>query len=105
MIALRLNDLRQHSDILRLRGGGGSLTIEPVEVSHLFERVAARHERSFQTAGVILCRTVEPGAEMVAGDRDRLEQAVAAGELSTPGVDASVLRMAQVKGPNPHCGR
>jgi GNAT superfamily N-acetyltransferase len=30
MIALRLNDLRQHSDILRLRGGG-SLTVRFVE--------------------------------------------------------------------------
>jgi beta-N-acetylhexosaminidase len=36
---------------------------------------------------------------------DRLEKAVAAGELTAPGVDASVLRMSQVKGPNPRCGR
>src|SRR6476659_1546322 len=36
---------------------------------------------------------------------DRLEKAVAAGELTMPRVDASVLRMAAVKGPNPHCGR
>jgi beta-N-acetylhexosaminidase len=35
---------------------------------------------------------------------DRLEQALAAGELSMPAVDASVLRMAQVKGPHPRCG-
>lgn len=35
---------------------------------------------------------------------DRLEQAVAAGELTMAGVDASVLRMAAVKGPNPRCG-
>ncbi|CAN5256498.1 glycosyl hydrolase [soil metagenome] len=35
---------------------------------------------------------------------DRLEQAVAAGELSMPAVDASVLRMAQAKGANPRCG-
>lgn len=35
---------------------------------------------------------------------DRLEKAVAAGELAMPAVDASVLRMAGVKGPNPHCG-
>ncbi|MCW2689332.1 MAG: beta-glucosidase-like glycosyl hydrolase [Mycobacterium sp.] len=34
---------------------------------------------------------------------DRLEKAVAAGELTVPGVDASVLRMAAVKGPNPRC--
>jgi beta-N-acetylhexosaminidase len=36
---------------------------------------------------------------------DRLEKALAAGELTTPGVDASVLRMAAVKGPNQRCGR
>jgi beta-N-acetylhexosaminidase len=35
---------------------------------------------------------------------DRLEKALAAGELTMPRVDASVLRMAAVKGPNPHCG-
>ena len=34
---------------------------------------------------------------------DRLEKALAAGELTMPGVDASVLRMAAVKGPNPRC--
>ncbi|MCT7658852.1 glycoside hydrolase family 3 N-terminal domain-containing protein [Mycobacterium deserti] len=34
---------------------------------------------------------------------DRLEQALAAGELTMSGVDASVLRMAGVKGPNPRC--
>jgi len=36
---------------------------------------------------------------------DRLEKALAAGELTMPRIDASVLRMAAVKGPNPHCGR
>ena len=34
---------------------------------------------------------------------DRLEKALAAGELTMSGVDASVLRMASVKGPNPRC--
>jgi beta-N-acetylhexosaminidase len=36
---------------------------------------------------------------------DRLEKALAAGELTMPRVDASVLRMAAAKGPNQHCGR
>jgi beta-N-acetylhexosaminidase len=36
---------------------------------------------------------------------DRLEKAVAAGELNMSQVDGSVLRMAAVKGPNPRCGR
>ena len=35
---------------------------------------------------------------------DRLEKAVNAGELSLAGVEASVLRMAPLKGPNPRCG-
>ena len=35
---------------------------------------------------------------------DRLEKAVAAGELAMPQVDASVLRMAGVKGPHQRCG-
>ena len=34
---------------------------------------------------------------------DRLEKAVDAGELSPSSVDASVLRLAAVKGPNPRC--
>lgn len=36
---------------------------------------------------------------------DRLEQAVAAGELSPGAVDASVQRVAAAKGSNPNCGR
>ena len=36
---------------------------------------------------------------------DRLEKAVAAGELTMPNVDASVVRIAKFKGPKPDCGR
>lgn len=36
---------------------------------------------------------------------DRLEKALASGELSKSNVDASVLRMAGMKGPNHQCGR
>ena len=35
---------------------------------------------------------------------DRLEKALAAGELAMPAVDASVLRVAKFKGPKPDCG-
>jgi beta-N-acetylhexosaminidase len=35
---------------------------------------------------------------------DRLQAAVAGGELSMPNVEASVLRMAAAKGPDPRCG-
>jgi beta-N-acetylhexosaminidase len=36
---------------------------------------------------------------------ERLEKALAAGELTMPAVDASVLRVAKVKGPKPDCRR
>jgi beta-N-acetylhexosaminidase len=35
---------------------------------------------------------------------DHLEKALAAGELTMPAVDASVLRIAKMKGPKPDCG-
>jgi len=35
---------------------------------------------------------------------DRLESAVGGGELSMAAVEASILRMAGIKGPNPRCG-
>jgi beta-N-acetylhexosaminidase len=35
---------------------------------------------------------------------DRLEKALAAGQLTMPAVDASVLRIAKMKGPKPDCG-
>jgi beta-N-acetylhexosaminidase len=58
--------------------------------------------RSLQ-AGVDVALWVTTG--QVPAVLDRLEKAVAAGELAMPAIDASVLRMAAVKGPNPHCGR
>jgi two-component system OmpR family sensor kinase len=64
------------TDLARLEGGGGSLSIERVPVVQLFDRVAARHERACQTARVTLSASIEPGAEHVRGDRDRLEQAL-----------------------------
>lgn len=36
---------------------------------------------------------------------DRLEKAVSAGDLTMPAVDASIVRVATVKGPGPGCGR
>ena len=63
-------------DLARLEGGGGELVIEPVRVAQLFERVAARHERASRENGVRITSVIEPGAEIVNGDRDRLEQAL-----------------------------
>jgi signal transduction histidine kinase len=63
-------------DLARLDGGGGSLQMGRVPVADLFGRVAARHERAAASAGVTLSTAVEPGAEQITGDRDRLEQAL-----------------------------
>src|SRR5207342_23198 len=57
-------------DLARLDGGGGSLQIGQVPVADLFGRVAARHERAADSAGVGLATAIEPGAEQVCGDRD-----------------------------------
>lgn len=63
-------------DLARLEGGGGGLTVSDVSVAQLFERVAARHERACQAAGITIESSIEPGAETVIGDRERLEQAL-----------------------------
>jgi signal transduction histidine kinase len=63
-------------DLARLEGGGGDLVLEQVPVAELFARVAARHERACREAGVTLSSVVEPGAETIYADRDRLEQAL-----------------------------
>ena len=63
-------------DLARLEGGGISLRRERVDVSALFDRVAARHERELQERDVRLVREVHPAAAHVAGDPDRLEQAL-----------------------------
>ena len=49
---------------------------ERVGVKAIFARVAARHERELQERGVRLVQRVDPGAEVVVGDPDRLEQAL-----------------------------
>jgi two-component system sensor histidine kinase BaeS len=63
-------------DLARLEGGGGSLKLEDVPVAGLFERVAARHEPTCRTAQVTIEHTIQPGANTIVGDRDRLEQAL-----------------------------
>jgi signal transduction histidine kinase len=63
-------------DLARLEGGGGSVRVERVPVADLFDRVTARHEHASRSAGVTLRTAIEPGAERVTGDRDRLEQAL-----------------------------
>jgi len=63
-------------DLARLESGGGTLRVEVVPVAQLFDRVSARHERAASEAGVTIATSIGSGADTVAGDRDRLEQAV-----------------------------
>lgn len=63
-------------DLARLESGGGSLVIGDVSMAQLFERVTSRHERASAKAGVRFETYIEPGAETMAGDRDRIEQAL-----------------------------
>ena len=66
--------IRDLLDLARFEGGGGELVIRDVAVGQIFERVRARHERASLEAGVTIDTKIEPGAEIVSGDRDRLEQ-------------------------------
>ena len=63
-------------ELARLEGGGGTFAHDRVRVAELFDRVAARHEPACRAAGVAIRAEVQPGAEAVTGDRDRLEQAL-----------------------------
>jgi signal transduction histidine kinase len=63
-------------DLARLEGSGTAMQRVTVSVPALFERVAMRHERELHTHGVTLVRTVGPDADSVAGDANRLEQAL-----------------------------
>jgi signal transduction histidine kinase len=63
-------------ELARLEGGGGTMIMSDVAVADLFERVAARHERACEQQQVTLVQSIEPGAGLVRGDRDRLEQAL-----------------------------
>ncbi len=63
-------------DLARLEGGGTEMRRDSVEVSALFGRVAARHERESRERSIRLTGQVAPGATTIVGDRDRLEQAL-----------------------------
>jgi signal transduction histidine kinase len=63
-------------ELARLEGGGGALVVEEVPIDQLFARVLARHERDSAEAGVTIKTAIDAGLSVVAGDRDRLEQAL-----------------------------
>jgi signal transduction histidine kinase len=63
-------------DMARFESGGGTIVMEDVLVDQLFARVVARHERASRDADVSIATAIEGGAEVVRGDRGRLEQAL-----------------------------
>lgn len=95
--------------LLRSGGYGGPPFAGPVFTDDLSSMRAVSDR--YGVADAVL-RALQAGADTalwvttdeVPAVLDRLEQAVAAGELSMPAVDGSVLRMAAVKGPSPRCG-
>jgi signal transduction histidine kinase len=63
-------------DLAKFEAGGVTLKLEDVPVADLFARVVARHERPCQDRQVTLATAIEPGANLVRADPDRLEQAL-----------------------------
>jgi signal transduction histidine kinase len=63
-------------DLAKLESRGDSLELHDVSVEGLFGRVAARHAPQAAAKGVTLSTTIVHGAEIVYGDRFRLEQAL-----------------------------
>ncbi|EUA16185.1 glycosyl hydrolase family 3 N terminal domain protein [Mycobacterium xenopi 4042] len=97
--------------LLRAGTGYGGPPFDGPVFSDDLSSMAAISDR-FGVAEAVL-RTLQAGTDTalwvttdeVPAVLDRLEKAVAAGELTMPAIDKSVLRMATVKGPNPACGR
>ncbi|HYN06735.1 MAG TPA: HAMP domain-containing sensor histidine kinase [Vicinamibacterales bacterium] len=63
-------------DLARLEGGGGTLKTETVDVSHLFARLRNRHGRELEDQQIRFETIASPEAATVAGDANRLEQAL-----------------------------
>jgi signal transduction histidine kinase len=68
--------VRDLLDLARLEAARDSVDKQDVPVEDLFGRVVARHEREASAKNVALTTSVAPGAEIVAGDPMRLEQAL-----------------------------
>ena len=96
--------------LLRDGTGYGAPPFNGPVISDDVSSMAAISDR-YGVAEAVL-RTLQAGSDValwvttdeVAAVLDRLQKAVAAGELAMPAIDASLLRMAAVKGPNVSCG-
>ena len=95
--------------LLRTGTGYGAPAFEgPVFTDDLSSMAAIKDRYSVPDA---VLRSLQAGADValwvttdeVPAVLDRLEKAVAAGELTMPNVDASVVRIAKFKGPKPDC--
>ena len=95
-----------------LRGGvgyGGPPFNGPVFSDDLSSMAAISNRYGVAEAALRTLRAGTDTALWVTTDQvpavvDRLQKAVAAGELTMSAIDASVSRIAAVKGPNPRCG-
>jgi two-component system sensor histidine kinase BaeS len=63
-------------DLARLEGTATAMRHDEVDVTALFGRVAARHEREMRARHIQFVQRVASGAEQLIGDPDRLEQAL-----------------------------
>ena len=63
-------------DLARYEHGGVVLQRRLFDIERLFENVAGRHEREAQRGGVAIRIHVEPQADQVVADPDRIEQAI-----------------------------
>lgn len=68
--------VRDLLDLARYESGAGALDVRPFAVERLFAHVVARHEHDARTRNVTLQAHVNEDADQIAGDPDRLEQAI-----------------------------
>jgi beta-N-acetylhexosaminidase len=95
--------------LLRTGTGYGGPAFNGLVFSDDLSSMAAINERYSLPDAVL--RTLQAGTDIalwvttdeVPAVLDRLEKSLAAGELTMPAVDASVLRIAAAKGPKPEC--
>jgi two-component system, OmpR family, sensor kinase len=63
-------------DLARYEHGGVVLQRRVFDIERLFQNVAGRHEREAQTKGIAIAVQVDPLADQVVADPDRIEQAI-----------------------------